>query len=204
MNMKTNYVTITGTISKECVYNHTSHDEDFYKTEIKATRTSGTEDVLPMIISERLFDTKEKLNGRKVKVTGEYRSYNLQEGENRRLKLFIFAQECEFVEEGFTENNHICLNGYICKQPVYRRTPLGRDITDLFVAVNRLNGQSDYIPCIVWGRSARWAERLKIGTEVKIIGRVQSREYRKQINEDECEHRIAYEVSVNTITKVKE
>ena len=203
MDMKNNYVVITGMISNACVYNYTAHEEDFYKTEITVTRTSGTADVLPVIISDKLFDPQEELNGRRVKVTGEYRSYNLQEGENRRLKLFIFAQECEFMEDGITENNHICLNGYICKQPVYRRTPLGRDITDLFVAVNRPNGQSDYIPCIVWGRSARWAERLKIGTEVKVIGRVQSREYSKQINEDEYEQRIAYEVSVNTITKVK-
>lgn len=203
--MKNNKVTMTGVISGLCVYDHMLYGEEFYKTEITVTRKSGTLDVLPVIISERLFDDPEDLLGRMVNVTGEYRSHNQTDNEKRKLLLYVFAHELEFTEEEDTrDNNLIFLDGYICKSPVYRTTPRGTEIADLLVAVNRQYTRSDYIPCIVFGRNARWAEQLEVGTHVKLQGRVQSRVYKKQICENVCEYRTAYEVAVHGIMKVNE
>lgn len=201
--MENNQVTITGVVSSEYVYSHTVYGEDFYKMDVAIARTSGTVDVLPVIVSERLFDVAEDLSGSLVKVTGEYRSYNQPTGEKTKLMLYVFAQEFEFIDEDDTsENNRVYLDGYICKSPTYRKTPLGREITDILVAVNRLYGKSDYIPCIAWGRSARWTERLEVGTRVQLYGRIESRGYIKIISEEECEQRVAYEVSISCIKEI--
>ncbi len=139
-------------------------------------------------------------------ITGQFRSYNRHEGVKNRLVLSVFAREIEFVgsDTNHTKNNQIFLDGYICKQPIYRKTPLGREIADLLVAVNRPYGKSDYIPCIAWGRNARYASNLDVGTRLRIWGRVQSREYTKKLSEEECEKRVAYEVSVSKITRVED
>ena len=203
--MENNQVTVTGMISKECAYDHTMHGEDFYKIEITVSRMSGVDDVLPVLISERLFDVNEELFGHHVKVTGEYRSYNKREGERTRLILNVFAKEVEILDkEDIFEINYIFLDGYICKSPTYRKTPLDRDIADLLVAVNRPYGKTDYIPCVAWGRNARWAGGLSVGERVQIYGRIQSREYKKALSETNIETRVAYEVSINSISSVAE
>ena len=141
-----------------------------------------------------------------VPVVGQFRSYNRHEEKKNRLILSVFAREVEFVdeiEEG-AKSNQIYLDGFICKEPIYRKTPLGREIADLLIAVNRPYGKSDYIPCICWGRNARFANSFEVGTRCAIWGRIQSREYMKKISEDQSEKRIAYEVSVNKLDLVDE
>lgn len=169
--------------------------------EVSVNRLSNFADYIPLMISERLIDTTKSYIGQKVYVTGQFRSYNRHEEVKNRLVLSVFVREIEFIEEETEEmkSNQIMLDGYICKEPIYRKTPLGREIADLLVAVNRSYGKSDYIPCICWGRNARFASRFQVGTHVQIWGRIQSREYVKKISEDQVEKRIAYEVSVSKI-----
>ena len=172
--------------------------------EVAVSRLSNFADNIPLMVSERLIDVSENYIGQKVYVTGQFRSYNKHEECKNRLVLSVFVREIEFVEdseevEEDIKSNQIYLDGYICKEPIYRKTPLGREIADLLVAVNRSYGKSDYIPCICWGRNARFASGFEVGGHVQVWGRIQSREYVKKINEDEIEKRIAYEVSVSKI-----
>lgn len=172
--------------------------------EIAVNRLSNFMDYIPLMVSERLIDTKQNYIGQKIYVTGQFRSYNRHEEKKNRLVLSVFVRELSFVEENDMEelqekSNQIFLDGYICKNPVYRKTPLGREIADLLIAVNRSYGKSDYIPCICWGRNARFASGFEIGAHVEIYGRIQSREYIKKIGEEETEKRMAYEVSVSKI-----
>ena len=159
------------------------------------------EDRIPLMVSERLVDVKESYRGKIVEVHGQFRSYNKHEESRNRLILSVFVREFAFVgEEGtLTKPNSIYLDGYICKPPVYRKTPLGREIADLLLAVNRPYGKSDYIPCICWGRNARYASAFEVGGHVLIWGRIQSREYIKRTGENETEKRVAYEVSVSKL-----
>ena len=142
--------------------------------------------------------------GEYIRIGGQFRSYNRHEEKKNRLVLSVFAREVEFLDEEVenAKTNQIFLDGYICKPPVYRKTPLGREIADLLLAVNRPYGKSDYIPCICWGRNARYATTFEIGSHVSVIGRIQSREYVKKLSEDEAERRIAYEVSVCKIEEL--
>ena len=158
-------------------------------------------DIIPLMVSERLVDVTQNLTGRLVEVIGQFRSYNRHEGNRNKLILSIFVREWQLVDENpmSGKTNQIFLDGYICKAPVYRKTPLGREISDLLLAVNRPYGKSDYIPCIAWGRNARFASSFEVGGRIQIWGRVQSREYVKKIDEDETEKHIAYEVSVNKL-----
>ena len=130
---------------------------------------------------------------------GQFRSYNRHEENKNKLVLSVFVREVNLLEseDEIQRPNSIFLDGYICKEPVYRKTPLGREIADLLLAVNRPYGKSDYIPCICWGRNARFAESFAIGGHIQLWGRIQSREYQKKIDENEYEKRIAYEVSVS-------
>jgi len=176
--------------------------------EVAVNRLSNYADYIPLMVSERLIDTTQSYIGEKIHVTGQFRSYNRHEETKNRLILSVFVRELEFVDE-YMENedeerksNYITLDGYVCKAPVYRKTPLGREIADLLVAVNRSYGKSDYIPCICWGRNARYATTFEIGSHVSVIGRIQSREYVKKLSEDEAERRIAYEVSVCKIEEL--
>ncbi len=158
-------------------------------------------DIIPLMISERLIDVEGDYSGLTVEAIGQFRSYNRHEGTKNRLVLSVFVREVHFIEEftDYTKTNQIFLDGYICKAPIYRKTPLGREIADLLLAVNRPYGKSDYIPCIAWGRNARYASGFTVGTRVKVWGRVQSREYTKKLTETECEKRVAYEVSVSKL-----
>lgn len=199
--LENNQVSIVGEIISDFQYSHEVYGEGFYMVEVAVSRLSNFSDYIPLMISERLIDTSQSYIGQKVYVTGQFRSYNRHEELKNRLVLSVFVREIEFIEEETEEmkSNQILLDGYICKDPIYRKTPLGREIADLLVAVNRSYGKSDYIPCICWGRNARFAAKFEVGVHVQIWGRIQSREYVKRLNEDEVEKRTAYEVSVSKI-----
>lgn len=199
--LENNQVSIVGEIISDFQYSHEVYGEGFYMVEVAVSRLSNFSDYIPLMISERLIDTSQSYIGQKVYVTGQFRSYNRHEELKNRLVLSVFVREIEFIEEETEEmkSNQILLDGYICKDSIYRKTPLGREIADLLVAVNRSYGKSDYIPCICWGRNARFAARFEVGVHVQIWGRIQSREYVKRLNEDEVEKRTAYEVSVSKI-----
>ena len=199
--LENNQVSIVGESISDFQYSHEVYGEGFYMVEVAVSRLSNFSDYIPLMISERLIDTSQSYIGQKVYVTGQFRSYNRHEELKNRLVLSVFVREIEFIEEETEEmkSNQILLDGYICKDPIYRKTPLGREIADLLVAVNRSYGKSDYIPCICWGRNARFAARFEVGVHVQIWGRIQSREYVKRLNEDEVEKRTAYEVSVSKI-----
>lgn len=194
-----NQVTISGEIVSNFEFSHEVCGEGFYVAHLRTERRSGTKDIVPIMVSERLVDVKESRIGQTVKISGQFRSYNRREENKNHLILSVFVREFEVIDEKpFTDNeNKIFLDGYICKQPTYRKTPLGREIADILLAVNRPYGKSDYIPCIAWGRNARYVSDLGIGTRLNIDGRIQSREYCKKISEDKIEKRIAYEVSVS-------
>ena len=199
--IENNRVSIVGEIVSDFRYSHQVYGEGFYIVDVAVSRLSELSDVIPLMVSERLVDVTESCIGRLVETSGQFRSYNRHEELKNRLVLSVFVREIEFIEEETEEmkSNQILLDGYICKDPIYRKTPLGREIADLLVAVNRSYGKSDYIPCICWGRNARFAARFEVGVHVQIWGRIQSREYVKRLNEDEVEKRTAYEVSVSKI-----
>ncbi len=204
--IKNNRVTISGEIVSDFVFSHEVFGEGFYISNLSSKRTSGTADVIPIMVSDRLVDVKADWKGRQVKIEGQFRSYNKHEEGRNRLVLSVFAREFEEIEESpFSEDeNHIFLDGYICKEPIHRTTPLGREIADILIAVNRPYHKCDYIPCIAWERNARFANGLEVGTHITIEGRIQSREYKKRIGDDEYEIRTAYEVSASKINVVEE
>ncbi|MCC3395002.1 single-stranded DNA-binding protein [Clostridiales bacterium AHG0011] len=199
--IENNKVSVIGEVLTGFTFSHEVCGEGFYMMDIAVKRLSGQADILPLMVSERLLDVHQDYSGSTIEALGQFRSYNRHEGMRNRLMLSIFAREVRFMEEftDYTKTNRIFLDGYICKPPVYRRTPLGREITDILLAVNRPYGKSDYIPCIIWGRNARYASGLMVGTGLRIWGRVQSRGYTKKLTETECEERIAYEVSVSKV-----
>ena len=203
--MDNNQVTIVGTVDSEFTYSHEVFGEGFYMLEAVVSRLSHMEDRIPLMVSERLVDVKESCMGKIVEVHGQFRSYNKHEEGRNRLILSVFVREFSFVgEEGtLTRPNSIYLDGYICKPPVYRMTPLGREIADLLMAVNRPYGKSDYLPCICWGRNARFAGKFEVGTHIHLWGRIQSRTYQKRLEDDVVEKRTAYEISVNKIECVE-
>ena len=202
--IETNIVSLTGVSVTPFEFSHELFGERFYITYISIERSSGIADVIPVMVSERSTNIKDGIMGTWVKISGSYRSYNHNITGKKQLILTVFANEFDVLEEGaLEESNDIYIDGFVCKQPVYRVTPLGREIADVIVAVNRSYGRTDYIPCILWGRNARFAEKLKIGEEVQINGRIQSREYEKVVEaEKEPEIRTAYEVSVSKIVRV--
>lgn len=202
--IENNRVSIIGEIVSEFKFSHEVFGEGFYVVNVSVDRLSELTDVIPLMVSERLVDVNEDYQGRLVEVSGQFRSYNRHEGTKNKLVLSIFVREWEEVEENLEagKTNQIFLDGYICKPPIYRKTPLGREIADLLIAVNRPYGKSDYIPCICWGRNARYASAFEVGGHVLIWGRIQSREYMKRIGENETQKRIAYEVSVSKLEYV--
>ena len=199
--IENNIVTLQGEIASDFVFSHEVFGEGFYMVNMSVKRLSGQPDIIPLMVSERLVDVTQSCEGMPIKVSGQFRSYNKHEGTLNRLILSVFVRDWEYVDEDEFPNdsNQIFLEGYVCKVPVYRKTPFGREIADLLVAVNRPYGKSDYIPCIAWGRNARYAPSFQTGVKLRILGRIQSREYIKNIGENECEKRIAYEVSVSKV-----
>ena len=196
-----NQVTMIGEIVSEFEFSHEVYGEGFYLVDISVSRLSDSVDYIPLMVSERLVDVTQSYIGETISVSGQFRSYNRHEEKKNRLILSVFVRDLEFVDEieDDIKSNQIYLDGYICKEPIYRKTPLGREIADLLVAVNRSYGKSDYIPCICWGRNARYASSFEVGSHVEVYGRIQSREYIKKIGEEQTEKRVAYEVSVNKI-----
>ncbi len=198
-----NYLVLIGKIISDKTFSHEIYGESFYLFNLEVPRLSGNEDIIPITISERLIANFDLSIGKKVVVEGQFRSYNSYENEKNRLVLTVFAKDIiEYNEQEQEEqkvSNEVTLNGYICKKPIYRQTPFGREIADLLLAVNRAYNKSDYIPCIAWGRNARFCESMEVGTEVKIVGRVQSRMYEKKFDDGRVEQRVAYEVSIGSL-----
>lgn len=201
-----NQVNIAGEVASQFVFSHDVFGEGFYLVEVLVKRLSDFYDRIPLMISERLIDVKQDYTGKMVEVTGQFRSYNRHEENKNRLVLSVFVREITIREEGYEsiKPNVIFLDGYICKPPIYRKTPLGREIADILLAVNRPYGKSDYIPCICWGRNARFAEKFNIGGHLQVWGRIQSREYQKKHSETEFEKKTAYEVSVSKLEYIEE
>ncbi len=200
----TNVVNMLGEIAEELKVSHEIFGEKFYTTKIKIKRLSDSQDILPITVSERLIVDLDMDIGKKVEVSGQLRSYNKVIDGKNKLILTIFARELVFVEEENKDPNNIFLDGYVCKNPIYRKTPLGREITDLLLAVNRAYNKSDYIPSIAWGRNAKFCKNLKIGDRVQLWGRIQSRQYEKKVEEGEVDLKVAYEVSVSKMKKLSE
>jgi primosomal replication protein N len=204
--IENNQVTVIGEVVSEFTYSHEVFGEGFYMMELLVKRLSNSCDRIPVMISERLIDVTKDCRGECIMVSGQFRSYNRHEELKNRLVLSVFAREIEFIDEepDGAKTNHILLEGYMCKRPVYRKTPLGREIADLLLAVNRPYGKSDYIPCIAWGRNARFCQNIEVGTKVKIAGRVQSRNYEKKFEDGTTQTRTAYEVSISSLEIVNE
>ena len=193
-----------GEIASEFEFSHEVFGEGFYMLELLVKRLSDSFDRIPVMISERLIDVTKDYRGDFIQISGQFRSYNRHEEKKNRLVLSVFAREAVFAEatDDKIKSNQIFLDGFICKPPVYRKTPLGREIADMLVAVNRPYGKSDYIPCISWGRNARFAANFEVGSRVQIWGRIQSREYVKRLEDDRTEKRTAYEVSVSKLEEI--
>ena len=199
--IENNQVTVMGEIVGDFAFSHEIFGEGFYMVDVKVQRLSESYDIIPVMVSERLLDVNADYKGMLISVSGQFRSYNRHEERKNRLVLSVFAREIEFVEEieESARTNQIFLDGYICKEPIYRKTPLGREIADLLLAVNRPYGKSDYIHCICWGRNARYASNFRVGERCAIWGRIQSREYMKKLDEENVERRVAFEVSVSKL-----
>ena len=229
--LENNYLTLVGKVASDKKFSHEIYGERFYSFDLCIPRLSGSADIIPVTASERLFTDEMLQDGTKVLIKGQFRSYNSYENEKNKLILTVFAKDIEEVKEDEevvetenveeTENvdseearkeafkkdyitNEVVLIGYICKKPVYRQTPFGREIADLLLAVNRAYNKSDYIPSIAWGRNARFCQNLEVGTEVKIVGRVQSRNYEKKLEDGTVLKKVAYEVSIGSLEVVKE
>ena len=203
--LENNHLILVGKIASEKRFSHEIYGEKFYIFNLEVIRLSSTVDIIPITVSERLITTIDLSLGTSLKIEGQFRSYNNYENEKNRLILTVFAKEIEPInleENSIEVSNEVTLVGYICKKPIYRQTPFGREIADILLAVNRAYNKSDYIPCIAWGRNARFCENLEIGTEVKLIGRVQSRTYEKKYEDGTVETKVAYEVSVGSLELV--
>lgn len=203
--IENNRVNVTGELISEFKFSHEVYGEGFYLCDLAVKRLSGKKDSLPLMVSDRLLDVTKDYRGHVAAVSGQFRSYNRHDGEKTSLVLSVFVREIEFMDEPVDQenNNQISLNGYICKEPIYRKTPLGRDIADLLLAVNRPYGKSDYIPCIAWGRNASYVSSLNVGEHIILLSRVQSRKYQKKRSETEVEERTAYEVSISRLEVIK-
>ncbi len=214
--LENNYLTLVGKVTGEKEFSHEIYGERFYIFKLGIPRLSGNEDIIPITISERLIGEDTLTEGKKLLVKGQFRSYNSYENERNRLILTVFAKDVMEVEEKENEEeeneivrkdtitNEVVLMGYICKKPIYRQTPFGREISDILLAVNRAYNKSDYIPCISWGRNARFCQNLEVGTQVKVVGRVQSRTYEKKYEDGTVQTRVAYEVSVGSLEVIEE
>lgn len=196
--MNNNKLQLIGEVVKEPVYTHEVFGEGFYETALSVPRLSQQRDIIPITVSDRLLMRHSVKVGDKLNVVGQFRSYNKVDGAKSRLLLTAFVRD--ILEEDENANpNSIEITGFICKPPVYRTTPFKREICDVLIAVNRAYNKSDYIPCIMWGRNARFVQNMQVGEKLTVTGRVQSRTYVKNLSSDEAEERVAYEVSVSKI-----
>ncbi len=197
--LNNNKVYLQGEVVGEVQFSHSVMDENIYTFRLAVPRLSGEIDTLPIMISSKLMTNLDLTEGSRIALRGQFRSYNKQVAGRSKLVLSVFCREiCEWNNEN--KSNVVELTGYICKPVVYRVTPLNREISDVLVAVNRKYNKSDYIPCIAWGRNARFVNQLPVGTKIEIVGRIQSRGYEKHEEgiEIPIQH-IAYEVSVSQL-----
>lgn len=192
-----NKVLLIGSINQEPEYDHSIYDEDIYKITLKVERKSENFDLIPVLISERLMNLSLLKQDVKIKITGKFNSYNKHEELKSKLILYVFAKDIELVDMNIPDTNSIYLKGFICKEPVYRKTPLGREITDILIAIERNYNKSDYIPCVIWGRNAKYVHsNYIVGNSISLEGRIQSRQYNKQQSDGTCITNTAYEISV--------
>lgn len=195
-----NQAKIIGHMEDELTFSHQVYGEKFYIFTLKVPRLSGTYDFIKVLTSERLLTDCSCVPGDFLEIDGQFRSYNSNDENSNRLVLTVFAKNITICEDTSPKNpNSLYLDGYICKPPVYRTTPFGREITDMLIAVNRTYSKSDYIPVIAWGRNARYCKNFNVGEHIKVWGRIQSRTYQKHLNEEEIITKTAYEVSVNRL-----
>ena len=211
--LENNYLTLVGKVTGEKRFSHEIYGEKFYTFNLSIPRLSGNADIIPITISERLITDEMLQEGKKLLIKGQFRSYNSYENERNKLILTVFAKDVEELKEVEEESdivrkeettNEVVLIGFVCKKPIYRQTPFGREIADLLLAVNRAYNKSDYIPTIAWGRNARFCQNLEVGAQVKIIGRVQSRQYEKKYEDGTSEMKVAYEVSICSLELINE
>ena len=219
--LENNYLTLVGKVTGEKKFSHEIYGERFYVFNLEIARLSGNADIIPITVSERLITDEMLTQGKNLLVKGQFRSYNSYENEKNRLILTVFAKDVQELPENEEQEvevegedgeiakkeemtNEVVLIGFVCKKPIYRQTPFGREIADVLLAVNRAYNKSDYIPTIAWGRTARFCQNLEVGTKVKIVGRVQSRMYEKKHEDGTVENRVAYEVSVGSLEVVEE
>lgn len=207
-----NHLTLMGKVTSDKRFSHEIYGESFYIFDMEIPRLSDNSDIIPITVSERIINDELIAVGKTILIKGQFRSYNSYENERNRLILTVFAKdiipeedidkelEIESEEERKSiASNEVVLTGYICKKPIYRKTPFGREIADILLAVNRAYNKSDYIPSIAWGRNARFCQNIEVGTEVRIVGRVQSRQYEKKYEDGTSEVRVAYEVSIGSL-----
>jgi len=219
--LENNYLTLVGKVTGEKEFSHEIYGEKFYRFSLSIARLSGNADIIPITISERLITDETLTEGKKLLIKGQFRSYNSFENERNKLILTVFAKDVQELPENEEQEvevegedgeiakkeemtNEVVLIGFVCKKPIYRQTPFGREIADLLLAVNRAYNKSDYIPTIAWGRNARFCQNIEVGTQVKIIGRVQSRQYEKKHEDGTVENKVAYEVSVGSLEVVNQ
>ncbi|MCL2862257.1 MAG: single-stranded DNA-binding protein [Firmicutes bacterium] len=195
---QSNKVYLSGKVASDLTYSHELYGEGFYEFVLEVPRLSNHSDKIPITVSERLITGMNLELGTKVSLNGQFRSYNKMVGERSKLMLTVFVRDFDSCEEADNPNS-VEISGYICKMPIYRTTPFNREICDILVAVNRAYNKSDYIPCIAWGRNARFVKDIGVGQKITVYGRVQSREYTKKLSDTMSETRIAYELSINKI-----
>ena len=207
-----NHLILVGKVTSEKRFSHEIYGEKFYIFDMEVPRLSDTTDIIPITASERIINDDLLAIGNKLIIKGQFRSYNSYENERNKLILTVFAKDV-IPEESLSEeekeeiqrtSNEVTLVGYICKKPIYRQTPFGREIADILLAVNRAYNKSDYIPSIAWGRNARFSQELPTGTEIKIVGRVQSRNYEKKHEDGTIENKVAYEVSISSLEVINQ
>lgn len=206
-----NHLILVGKVTSEKRFSHEIYGEKFYIFDMEVPRLSDTSDIIPVTASERILNDELLQIGKKLLIKGQFRSYNSYENERNKLILTVFAKDIltedrlteEEIEDTKRTSNEVILTGYICKKPIYRQTPFGREIADILLAVNRAYNKSDYIPSIAWGRNARFSQNLPTGTEVKIVGRVQSRNYEKKYEDGTVENKVAYEVSIASLEVIE-
>ena len=197
-----NQAVIIGTIDDMLKLSHQVYGEKFYIFTLKVPRLSGTYDYIKVLASERLLCDVQLSHGKYIEVTGQFRSYNSTDESTNKLILTVFAKDIRECDDDAPKNpNTLFLDGYICKAPVYRTTPFGREITDMLLAVNRTYNKSDYIPVIAWGRNARYCNNFQVGDHIRVWGRIQSRTYQKHLSDEEVVTKVAYEVSVNRLER---
>jgi len=206
-NNGNNFIDIGGRINSDFTFSHEIYGEGFYRFDVEVDRLSGNSDILPVTVSERIVDREKMSIGSSIRILGQIRSYNnyVEADRKNKLVLTIFARDVELLSAAPDSNpNDVFLDGYLCKPAIYRTTPFGREIADLLVAVNRSYNKSDYIPCIAWGRNARYAGKLEVGHHIRLWGRMQSRQYQKKIDENTVLEKTAYEVSVSKVEIINE